>query len=567
MGNFRANKAILLFTLAWFVLSLLQAYFTEIIEDEAYYWLYSQFPAWGYFDHPPMVAMLIRLGYSIIPNTLGVRILTSLMGAGSIYILWLLIPERSRDSRMFMWSVFAISLMHLNVAGFIALPDVPLVFFTSLFFLVLRKYLEEDRMKQALLLGFLVAGMMYSKYHALLILFFTLLSNWKLFLRRSFWVIVLLATILYLPHLVWEYRNDFVSFQYHLISRNDPFQPRQILEYLGNQLLVTGPFIGAILLYLAFIRRVSGPYERMLKYNLVGFFGFFLVSSIRGHVEPHWTAAAFPPMVVLAMINLKAHPGFRKWISILGIASVPVILVIRAYLVWDFLPIPDNVSRMFHGKATWAAQIAEVAGDRPVVFSNKYQFPSVYWYYTGKKAYTRNDMLYRRNQFDIWPLESELEGQRVLFSFWGHNDSIRHVPTVLGDFPYLEIERWCSFNRLNIKILEKKPEAGAGMPFSIPVRISNPTSLPVSLDRECDQSPLLMYGFLSRDREIRYGKVDPQPVFGSLQPGEEVTLELPLVAPDEPGTYRLIIAFGSKLLLPGINGRPAELTVISPPVQ
>jgi hypothetical protein len=254
-------------------------------------------------------------------------------------------------------------------------------------------------------------------------------------------------------------------------------------------------------------------------------------------------------------------------ISILGIASVPVILVIRAYLVWDFLPIPDNVSRMFHGKATWAAQIAEVAGDRPVVFSNKYQFPSVYWYYTGKKAYTRNDMLYRRNQFDIWPLESELEGQRVLFSFWGHNDSIRHVPTVLGDFPYLEIERWCSFNRLNIKILEKKPEAGAGMPFTLPVRISNPTSLPVSLDRECDQSPLLMYGFLSRDREIRYGKVDPQPVFGSLQPGEEVTLELPLVAPDEPGTYRLIIAFGSKLLLPGINGRPAELTVISPPVQ
>ena len=28
--------------------------------DEAYYWLWSLHPAWGYFDHPPMIAWLIR---------------------------------------------------------------------------------------------------------------------------------------------------------------------------------------------------------------------------------------------------------------------------------------------------------------------------------------------------------------------------------------------------------------------------------------------------------------------------------------------------------------------------
>ena len=415
--HFREHKIILLFSLAWFILNLIQAYFTEIIEDEAYYWLYSEFLAWGYFDHPPMVALMVKLGYSIFPNTLGVRLLPSLMGAGTVYIIWHLIPERSRDRQIFIWSIIAISLMHLNVAGFIALPDIPLVFFSSLFFLILKKYLPEDGLRHAILLGVVVALMMYSKYHALLILFFTLVSDWKLILRRSFWLIVGIAVLLYLPHIIWQFRHDFVSFEYHLISRNDPFQPRQILEYLGNQVLVTGPFVGVILLYLAFAKKAAGSYERMLKFNLIGFFGFFLLSSVRGHVEPHWTAAAFPPLVVLALVNLDSFPGLRKWLKILGISSTPAILLIRAYLVWNILPLPDHVSKMFHDKDTWAAQVKAKAGERPVIFMNKYQHPSVYWFYTGKTAFTRNNVLYRRNQFDVWPLESQLEGQSVVLRY------------------------------------------------------------------------------------------------------------------------------------------------------
>lgn len=559
--HFRENKTILFFALAWFIVNLIQAYFTEIMDDEAYYWLYSEFPAWGYFDHPPMVAVLIKLGYSIFPNTLGTRLFHSLLGAGTVYIIWFLIPRHSRDAHVYMWSVFAICLMHLHVAGFVALPDIPLVFFTALLFLVLKDYLDRDRWQQAVLLGIIIAMMMYSKYHALLILFFTLLSNWKLLLRKSFWLIVLIAVVLYLPHIIWQIKNNFISFEYHLISRNDPFQPRQILEYLGNQLLVTGPFVGVILLYLAFTRKASGSYERMLKFNLVGFFGFFLISSVRGHVEPHWTAAAFPPLIVLAMIKLVNHPRLRKWTISLGIASIPVILLIRSFLIWDYLPLPDHVSSMFHNRDTWAAQVGEVAGDRPVVFLNKYQRPSVYWFYTGKKAFTRNNIFYRRNQFDVWPLESELEGKPVLLTRISANDSTRALPTVFGDLPYTDVERYCSFNRLRIDILENKIEATAGLPFKVQVRISNPTSLKVSLDCECDLPPLLMYAFVSSGRNTPYYLVEPQPAVGSLEPGEEVLLNLTLNALPEPGRYSLFISYGSRMLLPGINGPPSELRI------
>jgi hypothetical protein len=428
--------------------------------------------------------------------------------------------------------------MHLNVAGFLALPDIPLVFFTSLFFLVLKRFLAEDRMAQALGLGVIIALMMYSKYHALLIIFFTILSDWKLILRKTFWVIVAVAVILYLPHIIWQVKNNFVSFQYHLISRNDPFQPRQILEYLGNQLVVTGPFVGVLLLFLAFARPAKGAYEKMLKFNLIGFFGFFFLSSIRGHVEPHWTAAAFPPMIVLAMLNLDRFPGLRKWIRVLGLASIPVILVIRLYLIVEILPMPVHVSRMFHDKDLWAKQIGEVAGDRPVVFLNKYQHPSLYRFY----------------------------GRQVLLTHWGKVDSTRAIATTWDEIYYYEIERYCSFNRLSVKILEKKLQSPPGEQINVPVQIGNPTHQTVCLDCPCDLPPMLYQSVEDRDRIFYHDRIQEQPRLTSLEPGEQILLDIQIKVPEEPGDYLLTISFGSELLIPGINGVPVKLLVTDPPL-
>lgn len=47
--------------LVWFVINLLQGVFTEINEDEAYYAIYGEHLAWGYYDHPPMVGLMAFL--------------------------------------------------------------------------------------------------------------------------------------------------------------------------------------------------------------------------------------------------------------------------------------------------------------------------------------------------------------------------------------------------------------------------------------------------------------------------------------------------------------------------
>ena len=89
----------------WFVINLLQAIFTGLHSDESYYWMYSENLAWGYFDHPPMVAMFIHLGHLLLPGELGVRIFIVLL---STLTFALILNELNEQKDIFFLAVFVI---------------------------------------------------------------------------------------------------------------------------------------------------------------------------------------------------------------------------------------------------------------------------------------------------------------------------------------------------------------------------------------------------------------------------------------------------------------------------
>src|SRR4029453_5076284 len=120
----------LLFYGSWLLLALAQAASTELIADEAYYWGYSRFPAWGYFDHPPMIAFLIKSGYAIFHNELGVRSICAFLSTLTILITESL-TERKNP---FLFYTIVLSIGVLQIAGFLAVPDTPLLFFPVFFF-------------------------------------------------------------------------------------------------------------------------------------------------------------------------------------------------------------------------------------------------------------------------------------------------------------------------------------------------------------------------------------------------------------------------------------------------
>ncbi len=54
---------LVLFVLALTLARLLAGGLSGLSEDEAYYRLWGLNPAWGYFDHPPMVGWWVALGH------------------------------------------------------------------------------------------------------------------------------------------------------------------------------------------------------------------------------------------------------------------------------------------------------------------------------------------------------------------------------------------------------------------------------------------------------------------------------------------------------------------------
>lgn len=56
----------------WWIVNLVQAGCTELADDEAYYHMFAGRLAWGYFDHPPMTALLVHLG-GFLGGEIGVR--------------------------------------------------------------------------------------------------------------------------------------------------------------------------------------------------------------------------------------------------------------------------------------------------------------------------------------------------------------------------------------------------------------------------------------------------------------------------------------------------------------
>lgn len=556
-------KKILLFSSCWFILSLIQSYFTEIIDDEAYYWVYSQFLDWGFFDHPPMIALLIKIGSTLFPGELGVRLLPSLMGAGTVFLILSMLKDEVRDIRLPMLIIFAIPLLHMHVGGFIAIPDLPLVFFASLFFFFYKKYLVRESPLIIILLSLSIVLMLYSKYHALLIIGLSVLSNLKILRRRSFWLVVLLSLLLYLPHILWQVKHDFVSFGYHLIDRNRPFELRHLLEYIGNQWIMVGPFCGFILLYLGITKRSSDKFESALKFNLIGFFLVFLFSSLKGHVEPHWTAAAFVPMILLSVPMIEGRQQLKKWVVALSFATIPFILLIRLALIVDFDVIPEKVSLRFHNKEEFYLQIQDEAQGRPVVFTNSFQKPSLYWFFTHEPAFTHNNYRYRKNQYDLWNMETDLQGEEVLYLPDRYIPGIDTLETVRGPMRIHNTEYFCHFNRVDINLPELHWEFEAGVQVDIALELSNPTGSSINFSDSCTHKPWLVYTIFSegeRDLTLQARYSEHLPV---LAPGERILFPVEITAPEFPGEYQIMFSFGGAYMTAGIHGRPVTLTVLS----
>lgn len=410
------SKTFLFFLIAWGILNFLQAFLTPLNNDEAYYWMYSKNLAWGYFDHPPMIALMIRTGYLFFHNELGVRLLVVLSQIAALLIIWLLTDneQRKKKGNILLFVMLVAILPVFNIYGFIATPDAPLLLFSAVFLLAYKRILKDENWQNTLFLGFSMAALMYSKYHGGLLIILVILSNLRLLKSPKFYMASILAVILFLPHVFWQYSNDFPSLKYHLVERVSGFNPGNVPEYLLNQMFIHNPLILPICIWLIIKTRSKNKFEKALNYIVVGFLTFFFIASFSYHIEPQWTALISVSMIIILFNNLDYKSrigGFIKWVTIF---LFPILLFARIAFMVDFLPV-SYLKNEYHKTKKWANEISILAGNRPVIFTNSYQNPSEYTFYTGKFAHSLNNLSYRKTQYDLWNFEEKVHGKEVLY--------------------------------------------------------------------------------------------------------------------------------------------------------
>ncbi len=558
-------RKILLFAIIWLLVNLLQSHFTEITADEAYYWVFSRFLDWGYNAHPPMVALLIRLGTFIGDSEIFVRLFSSLLGAGTVFIVLYMMKDRTKELNLAMLLMLSIPLLHLHGAGWLATPDTPVVFFTALFFFMYQQYLKHDSFGVSAMLAITIALMFYSKYHGFLIVGFTVLSNLQLLRKRSFWMVFVIAALLYFPHIIYQIRHDFDTFYSQLFDRSSYFEPAHVFNYIGVQILQLGPFTGFVVLILGIRKRAENSFERALKFSFAGLFLFFLFSCVRGHVEAHWTAAAYIPLLLFALPEVTALEGYRKYLKPLAFVSIILILIIRVSLIIRMDIIPDKVNDLFHSKEEVMHKLEEIAEGEPVVFTNSYSDASLYWYFTGIPSFSYDNYSYQRTQYDVWNSESDFQGQRVLYvrktSFPGC-DTLRHYSR---RYIYHFTDHFCSYNRVDLEPLNLKDEYVAGEKAEITLMFQNTSNDTICFGCNCSHKPHIKYAYYygSSISKRKTYLADASGAMPDLMPYSSGHYKVVIQVPDIPGETRIQFSIGSGDLFPGINSRPMKLTILS----
>lgn len=422
MTQTRNASRIGLWLLLWGVLDLLCAMFCEIHADEAYYRLYGQFLDWGYFDHPPMVGLMTAFSDLLIPGAhlilknLSVRLVTVLLHVATVYVVWRTLEEKkdplTSHRSPFTFIVVAASLPMFCAYGFLTTPDAPLLFFAALFYYAYRRHLNTPNpltsnplTPNTILLGISMAGMLYSKYIAVLVIALTVAANWRLLKDGKVWTAVGIAAVLMLPHLWWQYANNFPSFTYHLVSRSEAYKPLFTLEFIPNQWAVFNPLVWALMLLLgAKALRSEDLFRRTLAWTVWGFQLFFLLMSFRGHVEPHWTMVTSIPAIFLIA---EAERIWNRGITIAFGSLASLLLIARVVLMLNILPPQTGLT----GKQAQMETIHEEAQGLPVVFDGSFQTPSLYRFYYDDQAVLVRNAYDRYTQYDLLHLERDLLGQ------------------------------------------------------------------------------------------------------------------------------------------------------------
>ncbi len=375
------------------VLRLLVAAVLPLAVDEAYYWTWSRHLAWGYPDHPPLIAAVIRMTTMLAGQTpLGVRLGPILFSLGTSLLLFFLGRELF-DPTTGLVAALTYQVIPIFALGAIfAAPDAPMGFFWLLTVWFIWRALSRGHLAEWLAAGLSLGLAITSKLPALVlgisIAGFLLATpaarSWLRRIAPYAMAATTLATIA--PVVWWNATHRWLVLlkareSVPWIMLSSPIL--DALAFLGAQLLYYGPLTLPLLLVAMWTTVLSArrpnPQFALVAWAALPIIGLTWVGSFNGVPKPHWPAPGYlVALLAGAALWVSASRPLTRWY---GAVALGVNAVLIGAVSLSFVVSTSPETTAFRGWDQVAARLAPLVDQTPsspgvFVLANEYQTAS-----------------------------------------------------------------------------------------------------------------------------------------------------------------------------------------------
>jgi len=420
--------------------------------EEAYYWNYSQHPALSYFDHPPMVAWLIRLSTDLFGQAeVWVRLPAILLFAGTLLLVHRIARDLFDSRVALMTAVLMTLLPTFEYYSIMMMPDAPLLFFWSLGLWCGHRLLTSENPAWWWGVGAATGLGMLSKYPGALIplapiLALALAGRWGLLLRWEVLAAAALAAALFSPVLVWNAQNGWASLAYQGMARigeATSFQDRFGGTLLNQALMLSpGGILAIAWAVVTGLRRWREPRLQYLLCASVPFLALMILVGTRRLVQMNWPLPGYvAATILLAALWTRAEVWQRRR-GLVALVLGPAALLILLPWLATFFPIgalnraDDLAGWPMMGRKAREIRMLMPRPQQTFLAGHGYQAASVLAYYAGdpQNTLSSNVLGEHAKGYDFWKQPGDVLGWDAIYMVY-------EMPTSSGQWrPMVQLE-------------------------------------------------------------------------------------------------------------------------------
>jgi len=428
--------------------------------DELYYAACGQYPAWGYVDHAPLVAWIAHATRAVLGDSLfALRLLPALSAAAKVWLAGWMAREMGGEefAQILAALTTLVAPIYLTFDNFLSMNSFEPLFWMASAAIGLRILNGGDQQLWAWFGA--VVGLGLLNKHSMIFFVSGLAVGMLLkparheFASKWLWSGAAIATLIFLPNLVWEWRAGFptIVLLRHVVGGK--YATVAPWDYVWQQTLLTLPVSAPI--WIGGLWFLFGD-VRGKRYAVLGWAYLVVLSEMLAlHGKIYYLAPAYIMLLAAGSVWVSSLDWVRgaRWVRV-GMVGVLVLAgIIAAPLAMPILPVDqliryarfwnvgaihvenvpqDDLPQLFGDMFGWEDQVKAVADayaglspeekEQTVILAYNYGEAGAIDYLGGR--YGLPKAVSGHNQYGLWGPRKD--APRVVIAIGFSEDFLRH---------------------------------------------------------------------------------------------------------------------------------------------